>query len=342
MGAIKIKSDQNIINNESELITPIKVREVNDVIDAQVEAAKTTLSTLQTNLSTTNTTVTTLIETVANLGNSANSGIPNGGTTGQVLAKNSNTNKDTAWVNPSSGLPSGGTTGQVLTKTSTGQVWAATLQQNLSGYATTSYVLEVAAQKLSTFGGTVSGNLTINGNVTVGSAITTPNPIKAAGLNSSYFYNDDTTINLQDRTFSNNSNLPFEYAGDYSEDYTERSLVDKAYVDSVASSMEDSPMRIVRKVLNGFPTKNTVITINHNLNTSYINVEIWVDFQDGGNITQQGAKKMVVDNTKLNIVKTGLNELKIDVLANYSTDQTLGTVEILIYSYPHATVTLLP
>lgn len=30
-------------------------------------------------------------------------GVPNGGTTGQVLQKNSNTNQDTGWVTPSGG-----------------------------------------------------------------------------------------------------------------------------------------------------------------------------------------------------------------------------------------------
>jgi len=45
--------------------------------------------------------------------------IPTGGTTGQVLVKNTNIDGDVAWSDPVSGLPSGGTDGQVLTKDST-------------------------------------------------------------------------------------------------------------------------------------------------------------------------------------------------------------------------------
>jgi hypothetical protein len=51
----------------------------------------------------------------------AGAGVPNGGTSGQVLAKNSATNQDTHWVDAGaggSGVPAGGTTGQVLTKLS--------------------------------------------------------------------------------------------------------------------------------------------------------------------------------------------------------------------------------
>lgn len=86
MGVIKDISDQVIINNESELITPAIVRQVNDVIDAQVEAAKTSISTLEQNLTT------------------LNSGtIPNGGITGQVLSKKTNTDKDVHWIDSAGG-----------------------------------------------------------------------------------------------------------------------------------------------------------------------------------------------------------------------------------------------
>ena len=45
--------------------------------------------------------------------------VPTGGTTGQVLAKKSNTNNDVQWIDGGgSGVPNGGTTGQVLCKLS--------------------------------------------------------------------------------------------------------------------------------------------------------------------------------------------------------------------------------
>lgn len=42
--------------------------------------------------------------------------IPDGGGTGQVLAKNSDDDYDLEWVNQGSGLPEGGTDGQILVK----------------------------------------------------------------------------------------------------------------------------------------------------------------------------------------------------------------------------------
>ena len=44
--------------------------------------------------------------------------IPDGGTTGQLLAKDSGTDYDLGWIDAPQSLPSGGTTGQVLTKQS--------------------------------------------------------------------------------------------------------------------------------------------------------------------------------------------------------------------------------
>lgn len=44
--------------------------------------------------------------------------IPTGGTTGQVLAKSSNSNYAVQWIEAPQGLPAGGTTGQVLAKSS--------------------------------------------------------------------------------------------------------------------------------------------------------------------------------------------------------------------------------
>lgn len=51
-------------------------------------------------------------------GGGGGSSLPTGGTTGQVLTKQSSADGDADWETPSggSGIPSGGTTGQVLTK----------------------------------------------------------------------------------------------------------------------------------------------------------------------------------------------------------------------------------
>lgn len=67
--------------------------------------------------------------------------LPTGGTTGQVLAKQSGTDGDAIWV-PARQVPNGGTTGQVLSKTSgTDQdlSWATILQVTSGG--TTGHVL---------------------------------------------------------------------------------------------------------------------------------------------------------------------------------------------------------
>jgi hypothetical protein len=45
-------------------------------------------------------------------------GVPAGGATNQVLAKRSDADNDTEWVDPPESLPPGGATGQVLTKLS--------------------------------------------------------------------------------------------------------------------------------------------------------------------------------------------------------------------------------
>lgn len=51
-------------------------------------------------------------------------GVPAGGTSGQVLAKSTDADYQTEWVNQPEGLPAGGTTGQVVTKTDSGAEWA--------------------------------------------------------------------------------------------------------------------------------------------------------------------------------------------------------------------------
>ena len=69
--------------------------------------------------------------------------LPTGGTTGQVLAKSSNTNYAAAWQTPTPGLPTGGTAGQVLTKTSATD-FAATWQTLTGGGATGRELLTAA------------------------------------------------------------------------------------------------------------------------------------------------------------------------------------------------------
>ena len=63
-------------------------------------------------------------------------GIPAGGSTGQMLAKRTNANYDTAWADAPAGLPSGGSTGQIVKKTSSGAEWADPPQAVPSGGST--------------------------------------------------------------------------------------------------------------------------------------------------------------------------------------------------------------
>ena len=62
-------------------------------------------------------------------------GVPTGGTTGQVLKKNSGTNYDTSWGDVNE-VPTSGTTGHVLTKNSSGYGWAAAPTELPSGGST--------------------------------------------------------------------------------------------------------------------------------------------------------------------------------------------------------------
>lgn len=57
-------------------------------------------------------------------GEVVNSPLPAGGTTGQVLAKKSDTDRDVEWKDAESGLPTGGTNGQFLQKSASGAEWA--------------------------------------------------------------------------------------------------------------------------------------------------------------------------------------------------------------------------
>ena len=54
----------------------------------------------------------------------AGQGVPTGGTSGQLLKKDSATDYDTSWADAPVSLPTGGTNGQYLQRTSTGYTWA--------------------------------------------------------------------------------------------------------------------------------------------------------------------------------------------------------------------------
>jgi hypothetical protein len=67
-------------------------------------------------------------------------GVPAGGSQGQVLAKSTNSNYDTAWVDPSIGVPAGGSMGQFLVKntnTNYDTIW-----QDLPSIQSTEYLLQ--------------------------------------------------------------------------------------------------------------------------------------------------------------------------------------------------------
>lgn len=70
--------------------------------------------------------------------------VPTGGATGQVLQKNSSTDRDVSWITPPSAVPTGGATGTVLTKNSSANgdaSWIAPNASNLPNGGTTGQVL---------------------------------------------------------------------------------------------------------------------------------------------------------------------------------------------------------
>lgn len=366
MGVIKQTSDNVIIDNESELITPKIVRQVNDVIDAQVEAANTSIITIQENITTLNSGV-----------------IPNGGATGQVLAKNSNTDKDTAWVdmgsasdalplsggtmtgginlgnqethgakniwfendeglliglkkiqraeesgtvidlenytivcsNPNTGgnfplryldaptlttegdiahkgyvdekaLPVGGTTGQILAKnsnTNNDVTWIDAPSGNGGNF-------------LPITGGTMEGDINIAGNsmteVSYIGGLVSSIDLESGVIDNidSINSNDGTTfLNLSARSYSDAQSRPFGYAEDYSANYTARSLVDKAYVDS----------KTTREYVHAQFTTGAdpqVVNIPHGLNTKKIMV-----------IIKYGSNIIVYPNRLINVTDTAFD-----------------------------------
>lgn len=426
MGAIKNTSDQVIINNEQELITPAIVRQVNDVIDAQVEAAKGSINTLQQNVQT--------------LGSGV---VPTGGETGQVLAKNSNTDRDTAWVNIPSSIPNGGTTGQVLAKNSDTDkdvAWVnagggdflplagGTMQGaiNMGEYAIVNipairfkptpeteryfsleeltfethgealtyspssplpsisenphlahkkYVDDAITNANANFlplaGGTMTGDIDTNHKITsthVGEYGSTtifiePEPetdeflvqgsIRFVGEEKEITgmqeivgtgngqiqkfqqisYTDETgdfmgginLTNLQVKNTGMNKSLRYEAEPIIDDDLD---ISHKGYV--------DSSVRISKCILANFPPANSVITINHGFEDKNVKVEIWVNFQNGTLNVQSGYFNLPIEDSKIKVVRTNPNQIKIDVLGNYAAEQTYSDIEILVYSYKNA------
>lgn len=83
-------------------------------------------------------------------------GIPDGGTTGQVLTK---TSTGEEWSDAPSGLPEGGTEGQILEKTSSGAAWVDAPESGLTQEQADERYLQLT-------GGTLTGALTLNGEPT--------------------------------------------------------------------------------------------------------------------------------------------------------------------------------
>lgn len=83
-------------------------------------------------------------------------GIPDGGTTGQVLTK---TSTGEEWSDAPSGLPEGGTEGQILEKTSSGAAWVDKPESGLTQEQADERYLQLS-------GGTLTGALTLNGEPT--------------------------------------------------------------------------------------------------------------------------------------------------------------------------------
>ena len=318
MGAIKNKSDQNIIDNDKELVTPLKVREVNDVIDAQVEAAKTSISTLEQNVTT--------------LGSGV---IPNGGTTGQMLVKNSNTDRDTTWADPPNGggggfLPlTGGTvTGDI-------NLNARIIDTHSDGYYNNNLIffdpdaeddtfyfsthLQYTSDQSSKFSprslvdkGYVDTKVQSYLPLSGGQMGSTAKVFKSGGLEINFEHNTINGINtLRGNIFDLDmsagyvDNADLKYRADYSANYTARSIVDKGYVDSKDAKVYKTT---VEHDVNGGSTQ----TITHNLNTTFpLNVSI----KKGGSDLPHTDWRYIDANT---IEITGLTQHSAATLYNVS------------------------
>ena len=81
-------------------------------------------------------------------------GIPDGGTTGQVLTK---TSTGEEWSDAPSGLPEGGTEGQILEKTSSGAAWVDAPESGLTQEQADERYLQLS-------GGVMTGSLNVSGN----------------------------------------------------------------------------------------------------------------------------------------------------------------------------------
>lgn len=86
--------------------------------------------------------------------------LPTGGTTGQLLTKNSSTNFDASWLNPVGILPTGGTSGQALLKNSSTNFDASfqTINQMTTGGLTGQVLTKNSNTNFDTSWATVSGS----------------------------------------------------------------------------------------------------------------------------------------------------------------------------------------
>lgn len=109
-------------------------------------------------------------------------GIPDGGTTGQVLTK---TSTGEEWSDAPSGLPEGGTEGQILAKTSSGAAWVDAPESGLTQEQADGRYLQLT-------GGTLTGDLTLSANG--GRTTISPRDKKDVLITGRYlFFGEDTS-----------------------------------------------------------------------------------------------------------------------------------------------------
>ena len=109
-------------------------------------------------------------------------GIPDGGTTGQILTK---TSTGEEWSDAPSGLPEGGTEGQILEKTSSGAAWVDAPESGLTQEQADERYLQLT-------GGTMTGDLTLSANG--GTTTISPQDKKDVLITGRYlFFGEDTS-----------------------------------------------------------------------------------------------------------------------------------------------------
>lgn len=203
MGIIKQTSDNLIIDNTQELITPATVRQVNDIIDEQVGDIQSS--------------ITTIDESITTL---TSSSIPTGGLTGQILSKRSNTDNDVEWIAPPSN------NGDFLPLSGGAMTGGIDFPLNIG--------LSFQAQRPADEGGNYS--TWISGNTLGGFRYIAPI--------------DDFDIFFDFLQGIYHGNF-ISYSSDHSASFTERSLVDRAYVDARAIPSGGTNGQVLTKITSG-------------------------------------------------------------------------------------------